>query len=554
VLIFVFLVFLALGVPAFADMYPDGSNAKLPKTGTSAGMVCYDTSGRLLAVPGCGGGIDPSQFGADPTGVGSSDAAVQQALDYAASHCQKLIVGPGVYRLTSPKTVTVPAACGGFSLEGASPGISKWFWTGASSNGLTINLTSVNQNATVKEMMFTTQKAGGGTGLELVNTSCSVSCSVAPTSLIDHVTMQGDDGASKTFYWTTAITITSASNVTISNSGIFSDGGATPHGDGVLLRASAAALGAGYLFFADNIESVSRGIVYGDLIQGVVVTGGTNIVYGNIGIDVPSVGQDGTLDQLIVTDSQINMITGIHIAWPVSSTIISNNLFIMGNGTAANAVGIDLVNPGGTVSVTGNSFQSGATGVIGIRAALGQGVIGHNTFQFVPTGIALTSTSTGWHVTNDNNFSSVTTPIANAGSNHVDGLTGWTPILVGATTPGAPTYTAQIGNIVRNGNQMTATFTLTGTALGGAAGNLSIGGLPLPVASGYGSCAIFGGGPSIAAGVGSSQYILLAGEIQPSAQLIDLWLGSSGGTLFRLSNLQMTPAFNLFGHCEYIAN
>jgi hypothetical protein len=73
------LLGLLLIMPARADMFPDGSNAKLPTTGTPARAVCTDAAGKMNAqVSGCGIPTN-SVVCTGNTTAGSTDNAVLQA-------------------------------------------------------------------------------------------------------------------------------------------------------------------------------------------------------------------------------------------------------------------------------------------------------------------------------------------------------------------------------------------------------------------------------------------------------------------------------------------
>jgi hypothetical protein len=106
------LVFAGL---ARADMYPDGSNAKLPTVGTPAASACVDAGGKLLSqVGGCA--VDVRSFGAVPdavlgpvgsacSGITGADntAALQAAINQSMTTGAHITAdGPGIYRINSP--------------------------------------------------------------------------------------------------------------------------------------------------------------------------------------------------------------------------------------------------------------------------------------------------------------------------------------------------------------------------------------------------------------------------------------------------------------------
>ena len=62
-------------------------------------------------------------------------------------------------------------------------------------------------------------------------------------------------------------------------------------------------------------------------------------------------------------------------------------------------------------------------------------------------------------------------------------LGSWTPTLRGSSSAGTPTYVNQAGNYTSSGYAIAAYFVVEASSLGGAAGNLQIGGLPIPMSN-----------------------------------------------------------------------
>jgi hypothetical protein len=93
----------------------------------------------------------------------------------------------------------------------------------------------------------------------------------------------------------------------------------------------------------------------------------------------------------------------------------------------------------------------------------------------------------------------------------------WTPTLVGGGTPGTPVYSTQTGYYERIGRLVIARFNMVTTDLGGAAGAMSIGGLPFAVANlsnGRGTV-IFG----IYSGITFTGSTQLGGDCLPNASI-----------------------------------
>ena len=99
-----------------------------------------------------------------------------------------------------------------------------------------------------------------------------------------------------------------------------------------------------------------------------------------------------------------------------------------------------------------------------------------------------------------NNSITATSITANAVSSTLSIVNTWTPNVTFSTANGTITYTAQNGNYVKTGKQVTAYFTINASQ-SGASGNMFINGLPYTAATGSGSMgiAVIGGvltGPS----------------------------------------------------------
>lgn len=110
--------------------------------------------------------------------------------------------------------------------------------------------------------------------------------------------------------------------------------------------------------------------------------------------------------------------------------------------------------------VTNNAanIATGATSTV----LTGQGVGSSPTFSAAPT------------------VTSITFGSGTALSNYAEGT--WTPTLVGGSTAGTTTYTAQNGYYTRVGNMVWCTFWVQGSAATGT-GNATLGGLPFTIKS-----------------------------------------------------------------------
>jgi Major tropism determinant N-terminal domain len=128
----------------------------------------------------------------------------------------------------------------------------------------------------------------------------------------------------------------------------------------------------------------------------------------------------------------------------------------------------------------------------------------------------------------------------------------WTPTLLGTGTAGSPTYVVQEGNWVQNGPLMTVWFYITVTALGGMAGNLEIGGLPVVSAAGQGeryagSLALYQG---ITLDSGFTQLGIDVGN--GGATGFDIWELGSNKTPTSLPVANLASTVTLIGSVTYL--
>jgi hypothetical protein len=126
----------------------------------------------------------------------------------------------------------------------------------------------------------------------------------------------------------------------------------------------------------------------------------------------------------------------------------------------------------------------------------------------------------------------------------------WTPTLVGSNTSGTPTYVVQMGSYEKVGRQITARFTIQTSDLGGAQGNMYLGGLPITAGGPVnddGICTFSAfGGVTLDAG-----YTMLNGVIGSGKELVRIEQSGSG------TYSQLVPVRNfanltgLSGVCHY---
>jgi Pectate lyase superfamily protein len=322
---------------------------------------------------------------------------------------------PGTYTFLSPLTVNMPSGvAGGFSLSGAGPGTTKLKWPNAG-GGLTVWLGSHQQSARFVGLDFMTGQASGGTAITLAQTT-SGGTVLDPMNVFDNVTAHGADGYSGTDYW----------NIGFHTSGVFNVNFISPYIAGNYAFNATGILveyGMQFNIIGGNFLCVDKALVYGNYAQGVTVSSGSNFVCGNYGVFVPPTSL-GT-DQLTITGSQFNMNKcGILEQASVSSTLITNNLFVAGNNTAAGAKAICIGDATYAVNeqftIAHNNFQasqqSGDVGVDVFGPSLG--LIEGNQCIFNNLCFKLEANTGSVHITNDNLFGGNTTNISNLNANN----------------------------------------------------------------------------------------------------------------------------------------
>lgn len=129
----------------------------------------------------------------------------------------------------------------------------------------------------------------------------------------------------------------------------------------------------------------------------------------------------------------------------------------------------------------------------------------------------------------------------------------WTPTLIGSTTPGTgQTYTAQVGSYEQIGRVVIARFNIVATSLGTAAGNLQIGGLPVPSANVAGDNGVCWISNYTVTGLAASNYGV-TGDILANTSVIRLLSnGNTGSNFVTVAQAGGTPAF--LGACIYRAS
>jgi hypothetical protein len=308
---------------------------------STVGYFIVRTTGAWVCNPSIP--LDPVWFGADPSGVSSSDAAVVSALSTAGY----IRFRPGTYKFTAPITYTIPAS-GGVRIEGAGSGQTKLSFA-STQNGIVLHHTDKFAQSTVSGLAITAEGAGGATcGLSLIlDTTTTPSPGVTNFSTVSYNTFRGSDGFGASNYWGTSLCITRLSDINIISN--YFIGGTGRAGTGVSIVGSSTSIGVVYNFLSDIFQVQEYGIVIGTDIQGVNILQ-TNLTNMGTAIYAPSGGTN--LSQIVVMDSQIQSFgTGINIQSNAQPVKISNNLIFTTVGQKS------IVSVGtGIFDVTGNEF------------------------------------------------------------------------------------------------------------------------------------------------------------------------------------------------------
>ena len=385
------------------------------------------------------GGVTINIPGADPSGATDSTTAFQAAFTAAAAG-GTVSIPCGVYSLSASITATIPTKSAMVVRGGGQQCVTLNF---KGSSGLAITLTDQFSSLLVSDLTLTTNDSTGAyKALNLVNPTKLVYPTITAwgTVVIRNVVYRGVDGyTAGQDYWGAGLNEKNVSNINIQDGGFFGalqsgtylGNPITLSGDVAQTSYSAVVNISGFQVLSCNV-----GVSYGDFLQGVTITGGsnfTNCVKGVVAIDAPT----GTPDQLAISDSQFNTSSvGVH-AVAMNGLQVHHNLFIVTAGTA-------IEGAGNAFAIDHNFIQNGAGGVAGIGANISTGSaiggsVNDNTFQNFTT--AFEATSSGNSVVNvhDNRMSGNTTNYVV--TNNIGGvsISDPTPYTVAAGATNMPT-------------------------------------------------------------------------------------------------------------------
>lgn len=385
--------------------------------------------------------VNPVLYGADPTGVNDSTAALNAALA-ASSYVQ---FPPGYYKFLSLITYTIPAGVHGVTIEGSGQDNTFLDWTNGT-GGIRINFSSGQSSAHVRDMTIETGSAVSGNGLLFINSALNTFGSLSASSDVQNVTFRGNDGGGLTNAWAVGLNLVNVSNITVLNT--FFMGTSGHGGNGINFVGNAGLSSAAVVLNVVSCDFIdmASGVIYGTWAQGLTVAS-SNFTAGVSGINVP--GGLPPLTQLSVVNSQFEVDQALSLNSLVSDVTISSNIFII----QSTAAGIVLASTQ-DVSIVGNDFAGIATGSnVGVSIATtiansGVAIIG-NSFHQLTNGINLTASTVSGAVIANNLFFSNTNNITNsstATNNRFHDNVGYNPVgVTAAATVGASPATITAG-------------------------------------------------------------------------------------------------------------
>lgn len=367
-------------------------------------------------------------FGADPSGVTSSDSAVANILaaikKSTTAHHACIAFGVGNYAFKGRILIAISAPWSA-TIRGASQGGTQLRWM--SKNG-GIKVSGDGYSATtVTDLTLATDSANGGTALEISGRG------YAP-SVLENLFISGT-GALQTTpgqrkkSWTIGIDLDGASFVNVR--GVTFLGGDSPSmsGTGISVHGSPPIPPAPSLPIVMNVSQSNFiegqiGILLGDQAQGVTVTQ-SNFTGCDSGIaDVPT---GSGLFQLAVSDSQFDVkLDAVSINSTLSYVLIHGNLFAV----HADHAGIVVSSNGYGYKFSDNILEAtklhSGSGIVvfknqpclqcPVKGAVNcsRGTISGNSFERLTRGVALGEKAHGWNV-QSNGYHDDVTPMDSSG-------------------------------------------------------------------------------------------------------------------------------------------
>lgn len=402
-------------------------------------------------------------------GNGSTDnsSALVAALAASPAASQCVGFGPGDFFFSSAITKTLLTGQA-ISFSGFGADVTALDFATSVSAAITINEADFTNSVHFRDLSVLTRTVGTQTGITLNQGSPTPLPATTALSTFDNVTLRGHDGYAVADFWATAVLVNQVSNINFKGLWITGAPGSgwVNTGVGVSLNGGvngpcSSNFAVVYNFVSSTINYVGKGIVYGNCVQGVTITGGSNFTGGYIGVYVPP--GETLLDQLSISDSQFNVFTfAVEDNSGVTNVMIHHNSVLLPQTSAA---GFQLNTAQGFM-IDENSFESlvgvGSTSaiVIGVVPTGYSGFIGGNYCNTVATCTFLASGSARITV-GPQSYVSVTNPIVNVGTANSLNFQGLTTTVAGlGTMDGLPNAGDRL--VVTDATACTANATPTG--------------------------------------------------------------------------------------------
>jgi hypothetical protein len=261
------------------------------------------------------------------TAIHDNRAALSAALKAAADGRGCVAFPPGQFTFAANFHFVLPNSSASITLTGAGADVTQLYWPAG--GGLTIDFVGAENSVHLRNITLTTGSEGIGTALALTQTNNNVGVADNALSDLSGVTIRGSDGYSQNNYWSRAVAVDQISNINFMGLVVSGPGGQaySTKGLGVVLEGSANNPAVVFNVTGATFNYLSRGIVYGEQVQGLTVSQ-SNFVGDDFGIFVPP--NISGLDQLSVLGSQFNCATaGVYVGSSLSNTLFNANLFIV---------------------------------------------------------------------------------------------------------------------------------------------------------------------------------------------------------------------------------
>ena len=290
----------------------------------------------------------------------------------------------------------------------------------------------------------------------------------------------------------------------------------------------------GYVDFANTIQSAQIGAA-------------------NLAITSANVGMKGYVDavttawtanayqqQALIGNLQVSSYSNVNLAAYLSGNITTGNITNNGN---IQSVGGNI----GYITIYQNQIYSQLTTTdiaIGQTTATANIVLNRNVNAVKNVNVTGNVTATNFY--------------GNAAAATLNNVGLWTPTLT-FTTQGTQTYTLQVGNYVKTGRMVYATFAITISSLGGGSGNFSLTmtGLPTPMTTTGAAGDLVITTQTIAAA--NPGMIFMAGEVASAANSVAVFgtlvqAGGGGSTTYRqVTATDLGGTASITGKIQYIS-